>query len=144
MDWQNKKVQENCITELRAQLLELFQADDDNDDNGLAAKLECVKENTDKISGEEVVKVVWAVIVQTQNSVGKNQMQIFQMLVKAIKENLPLLQAITKSMKHELTLMNCIQTSCYEDSKLLKVRCQLTLVSLSTVSSCTPSRRWRR
>ena len=73
-------------------------------------------------AGEEIIKVIWTSMVGSINTVGKNQMQMLQMIVKLIKQNKALLEAHTKSFKLELALLNCLQVTCYEDSKLLKVR----------------------
>ena len=57
-------------------------------------------------------------------------MQMLQMIVKLIKQNKALLEAYSTSLKLELALLNCLQVTCYEDSKLLKVRLRLRPTSV--------------
>ena len=125
VEWQSKKLRDNNATLLKAHLSQLF-----NDDAGTQAYLDCVKEYEESVPPEEAIRVIWASMVGSINTVGKNQMQMLQMIVKMAKQNKPLLEAYTKSLKQELALLNCLQVTCYEDSKLLKARpCGHTLRS---------------
>lgn len=117
VEWQSKKLRENNVSVLKATLEQLFVQDEGTD-----AYLECVKEYSATVPGEELIKVIWTCMVGSVNTVGKNQMQLLQMIVKTIKQNKELLEKYTTSLKLELALLNCLQVTCYEDSKLLKVR----------------------
>ena len=118
VDWQLKKQRDNNVTELKANLESLFA-----EDQGTDAYLACVKDYKNRVPEEEIVKVIWTCLVGSVNTVGKNQMQLMQMILKAIKSNKALLEAYTTSLKLELALLNALQVTCYEDSKLLKARC---------------------
>jgi hypothetical protein len=110
-------LQENSIVQLENELMALF-----HEEAGVEACLECVKELGAQCPPEEVVKVIWSVIIKSINMVGKNQMQLLQMILKVTKNNKALLESCTTSLKLELALLSCVQVTCYEDSKLLKVR----------------------
>ena len=116
VEWQSKKLRENNVTVLKANLEHLFA-----EDEGTQAYLDCVKEYSESVPPEEVIKVIWTCMVGSVNTVGKNQMQLLQKIVKTIKQNKALLETHTKALKLELALLNCLQVTCYEDSKLLKV-----------------------
>jgi hypothetical protein len=116
VEWQSKKLRENNVVLLKAHLEQLF-----NEDAGKEAYMESVKEYSESVPGEEIIKVIWTSMVGSINTVGKNQMQMLQMIVKLTKQNKELFEAYTKSLKLELALLNCLQVTCYEDSKLLKV-----------------------
>lgn len=123
MEWQSRKLRENDVAKLQGRLHGLFA-----EDAGVDAYRECVNEFTGTVPDEVIVRVVWTSLVGSINQVGKNQMQLLQMIIKAIKQNKALLQEHTKTLKLELALLNCIQVTCYEDSKLLKVWPDLALV----------------
>ena len=98
-----------------------------------------VKEHSSKVDPEDLIRVIWKVMIKAVNMVGKNQMQLLQMIVRSLKSNKLLIEENTKSMKQELALLNCVQVTCYEDSKLLKVRhiphnmCNLIMVGSSVL-----------
>jgi hypothetical protein len=117
VEWQTKKLQENSLSQLEGELLAQFQ-----EEEGAEVYLNTVKEHSSKIEPEDIIRVIWKVMIKSLNMVGKNQMQLLQMIVKSLKTNKPLIAEYTKSMKQELALLNCVQVTCYEDSKLLKVR----------------------
>ena len=117
VEWQTRKLRENNVVQLQERLQHLFA-----EEAGVEAYRECVAEYSATVPGENVVRVIWTSLVGSINQVGKNQMQLLQMILKAIKQNKALLQEHTTSLKLELALLNCIQVTCYEDSKLLKVR----------------------
>ena len=116
MEWQSKKLRDNNVVLLKASLSQLF-----GEEAGVEAYQECVSEFAGSVPDEEIIKVIWTSMVGSLNTVGKNQMQMLQMIIKQVKLNKPLFEAYTNSMKRELALLNCLQVTCYEDSKLLKV-----------------------
>jgi hypothetical protein len=117
VEWQSRKLRENDVAKLQGRLQGLFSQDADSE-----TYQECVSDFSGAVPEEDIVRVIWTSLVGSINQVGKNQMQLMQMIIKAIKQNKPLLQEHTKTLKLELALLNCIQVTCYEDSKLLKVR----------------------
>ena len=137
VDWQTKKVQDNVLVQLHSTLLELFQAEE-----GVEAYLDAVKAVGDRLPKEEIVRVVWSVMMQTLNLIGKNQVQVLQIIVRQIKAHLPLLKLHTTSAKLELQLLNCVQISCYEDNKLLKVCASASLICLRYSVGCNDIHFW--
>lgn len=117
VEWQTKKIQENSLAQLEGELLQQFEHDD-----GVEVYINTVKEHSQKVEPEDLIRVIWKVMIRATNMVGKNQMQLLQMIVRSLKANKLLIEENTKSMKQELALLNCVQITCYEDSKLLKVR----------------------
>lgn len=105
------------MAQLEGELLHQFEHDD-----GVEAYINTVKEHSSKVEPEDTIRVIWKVTIRAVNMVGKNQMQLLQMIVRSLKSNKLLIEENTKSMKQELALLNCVQVTCYEDSKLLKVR----------------------
>lgn len=116
VEWQAKKLQENSIVQLEEALLASI-----SEEEGVDAYLETVGEHAGSCPPEEVIKVIWKAIIGSLNMVGKNQLQLMQMILKTVKANKKLLEAYTTTAKLELALLNCVQVTCYEDSKLLKV-----------------------
>eukprot|EP01025_Chloroclados_australasicus_P008738 TRINITY_DN13199_c0_g2_i2.p1 TRINITY_DN13199_c0_g2~~TRINITY_DN13199_c0_g2_i2.p1 ORF type:complete len:506 (-),score=54.46 TRINITY_DN13199_c0_g2_i2:193-1710(-) len=116
VEWQSKRAQQQSVDTLRAMLGQLFA-----EEAGVDAYMECVAEHSEKCPPEEIVRVLWAVMVNSLNMVGKNQMQLLQMIVRSLKNNKKLLEKYANSAKLELALLNCVQVTCYEDNKLLKV-----------------------
>jgi hypothetical protein len=129
VEWQSKKLRDNSVVVLKANLQHLF-----TEDAGPEAYAECVKEYADSVPAEEIIKVIWTSMVASVNTVGKNQMQLLQMILKSIKQNKALLETYTSSLKLELALLNCLQVTCYEDSKLLKVRPEWIVISLFSMA----------
>lgn len=117
MEWQSKRIQENSLAQLEGELLQQFEHDD-----GVEVYIATVKEHSAHVDPEDTIRVIWKVMIRAVNMVGKNQMQLLQMIVRSLKANKLLIEENTKSMKQELALLNCVQVTCYEDSKLLKVR----------------------
>jgi hypothetical protein len=117
VEWQSKKIQENSLAQLEGELLQQFEHED-----GVDAYMATVKEHSSKVEPEDLIRVIWKVMIRATNMVGKNQMQLLQMIVRSLKANKKLIEENTKTMKQELALLNCVQVTCYEDSKLLKVR----------------------
>lgn len=109
-------MQEKSLAQLEGELLAQFQ-----DDTGVEAYIETVKQHSGTVAAEDVTRVIWTVLIQSLNMIGKNQMQLLQMILKSMKANKALLVEFTKTAKQELALLNCVQVTCYEDSKLLKV-----------------------
>lgn len=116
VQWQLKNMQEKSLAQLEGELLAQFQ-----DDTGVEAYIETVKQHSGTVAAEDVTRVIWTVLIQSLNMIGKNQMQLLQMILKSMKANKALLVEFTKTAKQELALLNCVQVTCYEDSKLLKV-----------------------
>eukprot|EP00892_Ulva_mutabilis_P007334 jgi/Ulvmu1/4973/UM207_0017.1 len=116
VQWQLKNMQEESLAQLEGELLAQFQ-----DDAGVEAYIDTVKQHSGSIAAEDVTRVIWTVMIQSLNMIGKNQMQLLQMILKSMKTNKALLVEFTKSAKQELALLNCVQVTCYEDSKLLKI-----------------------
>lgn len=134
VEWQTRKLRENNVVQLQERLQHLFA-----EEAGVEAYRECVAEYAATVPGENVVRVIWTSLVGSINQVGKNQMQLLQMILKAIKQNKALLEEHTKSLKLELALLNCIQVTCYEDSKLLKVHPAHWHILARPLSACRAS-----
>jgi hypothetical protein len=81
VDWQSKKVQENSVSALHAALMETFGGGD------AEASAAAVAEHGALVPPEERVRVIWTVLVKSMNTVGKNQLQIQQMILRSIKAN---------------------------------------------------------
>lgn len=116
VQWQLKNMQEKSLAQLEGELMAQFQ-----EDTGVEAYIETVKQHSGNVAAEDVTRVIWTVMIQSLNMIGKNQMQLLQMILKSMKANKALLVEFTKTAKQELALLNCVQVTCYEDSKLLKV-----------------------
>eukprot|EP00210_Caulerpa_lentillifera_P009685 g9240.t1 len=125
VQWYKKKVIDVKTSELKESLKELLEDDVTSDE-----VLDFVKEKaTDgELPNEEVLKVVWDVLINSINMAGKNTQQMTQLLSRTLQTHCRLLSHYASSPKLEAALLVIVQVSCYEDTRLLKLFSEIVRV----------------
>lgn len=80
VEWQAKKIQADSVTELHSALYEVFGGNE-----GLEAAQAVVAEGGKAVPPEERVRVMWTAMIKSMNTIGKNQLQIQQMILRSLK-----------------------------------------------------------
>jgi len=116
--WYKKKVIDVKTTELKDYLMEFI--DEDTSPEEIS---DIVKEKAadGELPNEDVLRVVWEVLIKSINMTGKNTQQLKQLLSRTLNNNAQLLTHFASSPKLEAALLVIIQVYCYEDTRLLKL-----------------------
>ncbi|KAK9825641.1 hypothetical protein WJX81_003224 [Elliptochloris bilobata] len=120
VDYSKKKTAEKHLEELKANLAELVATDPPLPVADLISAVKSKKLEW-QLPGEEVIKVVWSVLIDAVPTHGRNAQQITGAVQKQIKTYAKLLNEFTTTAKQEAALLVHVQVYCYEDSKLLKL-----------------------
>lgn len=102
----------------------------------------CSRKHLHKSQGlpdAEVVRVIWGCILRSINMTGKNQSQILQSIVRAIKTYHKLLATYVVNGRLELSLLVSLQVGVCFFGGGVPARCCLCIPSLSGSFSYAPS-----
>ena len=104
--WYKKKVIDVKTTELKDHLMELI-----NEDISPEEISDVVKEKAadGELPNEDVLRVVWEVLIKSINMTGKNTQQLKQLLSRTLHNNAQLLTHFACSPKLEAALLVIIQ-----------------------------------
>lgn len=109
--WYKKKVIDVKIAELKDLLADLMTGDSPPEEI-----FEVVKEKAldGELPNEDVLKVVWDVLIKSINMTGKNAQQLKQLLSRMLHSHAPLLAHFASTPKLEAALLVIIQVSMFQ------------------------------
>lgn len=120
VDWNTQREVDTKLQELREELSQMIEADPPMPVNDIIAMVKSRKQEQN-LPDAEVVRVIWSCLMRAINMTGKNQQQILQAMVRAVKTYHKLLATFVVNGRLELTLLVTVQVACYEDNRLLKL-----------------------
>ncbi|GBF95620.1 hypothetical protein Rsub_08602 [Raphidocelis subcapitata] len=120
VEWNTQREMETKIAELREELSRMIEDDPPHPAAEVMAMVK-TRKGEQNLPDAEVVRVIWGCLMRSINMTGKNQSQILQSIVRAIKTHHKLLAAQVTNGRLELTLLVTVQVACYEDNRLLKL-----------------------
>ena len=106
VQWYKKKVIDVKTTELKDYLLELIDEDTSPEEISSVVK---EKATEGELPNEDVLRVVWEVLIKSINMTGKNAQQLRQLLNRTLTNNAQLLTHFASSPKLEAALLVIIQ-----------------------------------
>lgn len=120
VEWNMQRQVEEHLAELRDDLQRAIEDDPPLPPADILALVKARK-TEHGLPDAEVVRVIWGCLMRSVNMTGKNQGQILQGIMRAIKTHRKLLAAFVVNGRLELTLLVAAQVACYEDNRLLKL-----------------------
>ncbi|KAK9823766.1 hypothetical protein WJX72_005350 [[Myrmecia] bisecta] len=120
VEYNSKKVAETHLEELNSGLVELVTADPPHPVADCVAMVKAKKQEWE-LPDTEVIKIIWTVLIDGLNLVGKNAQQITGAVLKQVRTYKALLTTFAATARLEAALIVHVQVACYEDSKLLKL-----------------------
>lgn len=120
VEWNVQRQVDERLAELREELQRAIAEDPPLPPADVLALVKARKAEH-SLPDAEVVRVIWGCLMRSVNMTGKNQAQILQAILRAVKTHRKLLAAFVTNGRLELTLLVTAQVACYEDSRLLKL-----------------------
>ncbi|GLJ08853.1 hypothetical protein SUGI_0097130 [Cryptomeria japonica] len=118
VDYNEKKIFDVKLKELKAALMTLITENSDIDDVIENVKQRHKESNLPDI---EIVRLLWDALMDSVQWSGKNQQQNANLALRQVKAWAKLLNTFCTSGKLELELIYKVQIQCYEDAKLMKL-----------------------
>lgn len=118
--WYKKKVIDVKTSELKDSLMEFIDEDTSPDE---IAEIVKEKATDGELPSEDVLRVVWEVLMKSINMTGKNAQQLRQLLNRTLHNNAPLFTHFASSPKLEAAFLVIIQVTPPSKSEQCDPRC---------------------